>query len=248
MAKIVKGTAKTVARSPSERRIGWGFTFLGGGVGGMIALGSLIWPTVLYPIPLFAVCGLVCVSGVAMVVHGGGSRTPQPNLPIARAIDYLVNDSTALLEQNPPPEVSTFGPAKGRVLAWNGKPQQDAGRKIEEQLGFGTLVAFGRSALTPGNDPINFDAILRTIPHDYWSVGGLHPLFARIDESAHAQTHLRSMAGGRPLYGDVKVDADQLKALWKPKSLWRRVWERRIQKKERIRDHLFDPMPQPPSH
>jgi hypothetical protein len=248
MANIVKGTAKTVARSPSERRIGLGFTLLGGGAAGIIALASLIWPTVLHPIPLFVFCGLVCASGVAMVLHSGLARTPQPNLSIAWALDYLVNDSTAVLEQDPPPAVAAFGPAKGQVLVSRGKPHEDALKQIEQHLGLGTLTAFGCRAQAAGDNPGGgFDSIVREIPKDYWDVGGLHPLFARIPESAFAQTYLRSSGGGHSQYSDIMLDRKQLQTVWRPKSVWRRGWDRLL-RKPRIGDYLNDPMPTQPSN
>ena len=222
------------------------FAEIGVGFGAALALSIVqtVYPSLFsgYFWPLEGMCVLIVLLGVLRANHpsNGAADSLQPNLPIARGVDYLVNDSTAVLEQNPEPEVATFGPAKGQLIAWNGKPQQDALNKIEEQLALGTLSAFGRPALTPGDNPTNFDPILRAIPQDYWNVGGLHGLFARIDGSTYAQTYLRPTAQGQPLYGDVRLDKNQLRAFWKPRGFWRRLWERGILRKERIGDHLLD--------
>lgn len=138
------------------------------------------------------------------------------------ALDYLINDTDLVLDPT--------------------KPQQDGLWKIEEQLGFGTLSASGRRALTRGEDPVNFDPVPTIIPQDYWGACRLDGLFARTGESHHKQTQQRAGAKTQPLYADVRIDSKQLKAIWKPKAQWRRLWERRILRKPRVGDDLFDPM------
>lgn len=225
-------------RSSSERRVGVGLALFGVGGSAVIALAPVAWH-----LPLLVISGALIVAGLWLV--RSSARAPQPNLAIALAMDYLVNDSTATLRQNAPPEIATFGPAKGHVVSETGKPQQDALLKIEEQLGFGTLIAFGRRALVAGEHPHTFDPVLRVIPRDYWNNAGLNLLFARIleEDMDFAQTQLRFTTHGPLLYGDLRLDRRQVRALWKPKPLWRRLWERRILSRQRIRDRLFDLSP-----
>lgn len=218
----------------SNQWVGWGLTVF---IGGLTCIATLVAGAEHPARPLVASSVAVCLFGLGMAARGARMRSPQPNISIARAVDYLVNYSTAVLESNPPPHLETFGPAKGRLVCEVGRPQADALRKIEEQLGFGTLCAFGRRALDASlDDPSNFDSVLKIIPREYWDGGTLHPLFAPIHESAHAQTAVRSGSGGHALYARVMLDRTQLHRVWPRKPIWRRFWERVKRRKPRTRE------------
>jgi len=76
-----------------ERRLGWGFLLVGTGVAGVIALLSLIYPVVAHPVPLFVMCGLVTVAGIAMILHGASSSESQGVAPEIQGIALFMHRS-----------------------------------------------------------------------------------------------------------------------------------------------------------
>lgn len=157
------------------------------------------------------------------------STVPQGDVTIRDAVDYLVNGTSAKIEQRRAPYVETVGVVKGRVVVQADRVQQDALRMIEEQLALGALAAFGRRAIHPSDHSLGFDAVRRMIPKDYWEYRGLHVLHARIPETALSQTVARR-SSPEPLhpYTDILLNVAQVRTCWKPRSLFSMLLTRRI--------------------
>lgn len=168
-----------------------------------------------------------------------GAALPQPDLSLGRALDYLVNDSIAVLAANPPPDLERFGPSKDQPVVFRGVPQQDALIKLEEQLAFGTLSAFGRIANAPGPEPTGFDARITLIPSDYWKDASFHPMYGRINASEMPQTVAKGLGYAKvSLYADVALNRRQVEGVWRRRSWIRRTWTRLLG--ERIGDYLAE--------
>ncbi|HXN88808.1 MAG TPA: hypothetical protein VN890_05580 [Methylocella sp.] len=60
-------------------------------------------------------------------------ETTSYDMPIAEAIDYIVNDSTRKLKRPSPPRIADFGPAKGHLLIEKGAEHSDAFRLVAEK-------------------------------------------------------------------------------------------------------------------
>jgi hypothetical protein len=225
-----------------ERSFGVGLNVLSSGAAALIALTSLIWPHVVHPFVLFGLCGIGMAVGTVMMWHASRETSPlllSPDTSIAHAIDYVVNESKVRLKQDPAPERSVFGPTKGRMVQWVGKPHSDATQQIEQRLRLGALVGFGRRAMTPGGNPTSFESTFRRIPESYWDGAQLHPLFARVDGSQFPQTAFRAPGvEDEWLYTDVRVNLGQLCQLWRRKTLVRRLIDR-IRRIPRIDDPMF---------
>ena len=77
--------------------------------------------------------GLIVISRLIMAPYWAyreaadlipGSGAVRPDMRVDEALDYIVNDSAAILKQPDPPRLMEYGPAKGRLLVQRGIPIQ----------------------------------------------------------------------------------------------------------------------------
>jgi hypothetical protein len=155
-----------------------------------------------------------------------------PDWHLADVVHYIVNDSLAVLEENPPPGIAPVGFGRTAEVTFRGRPEADAVRQIQQQLVFGNLRAWGRHWRGVGHTT----EIWSTISEDYWKTHQLHELYARIREADTVQTVANQANDGAPEYADLKFPASQVKRIWKPKSLLRRFWERTVRRLPRHTD------------
>jgi hypothetical protein len=118
-------------------------------------------------------------------------ETARYDMPIAKAINYIVNDSTQKLRRPSLPRIADFGPARGHPLIEKGAEHSDAVRLVEEKVVSGDLRIWGRREYQPVNanipDP-KFEDILREIDKVYWRNGRFAPFSCFHDSATIPQT------------------------------------------------------------
>jgi hypothetical protein len=160
--------------------------------------------------------------------------TASYDMPIAKAIDYIVNDSTQKLKRSRPLLIFDFGPAKGLPLSERGAEHSDALRLVEESANLGDIRIRGlreRSPINATPNP-NFEFILRGIDKDYWRTVRLD-FFSCFHVTVNIpQTIVSKIAD--PRYTGLMLDSWQVRRLWKPKSALRKFFERKVLRRPRL--------------
>jgi hypothetical protein len=156
------------------------------------------------------------------------------DMPIAQAIDYIVNDSRQKLRQPAPPHIGEFGPAKGKLIIQRGVEHADALALLYTKLISGEIVAWGRRS--DARVPNQFEDEVREIPRKYWESASLHPVMCFLAGSGFAQT---TTIPGRGLpgvddsnYSALTVARSQIETAWPRQLAWIRLlnWIRRSKK------------------
>jgi hypothetical protein len=149
-------------------------------------------------------------------------RQAGPDMPLASALNYMVNDSSVKLKKPKAAEIEQFGPAKGRLVNWPGIGHQDAVQQVQTATNSGQLSIWGQRELAPGaNAMFQFERSLRPIPTTYWEFGCVDLFFCHHVTTTNAQT---TTFPGRSTerYTGLMVNRRQVEALWPPGPWWRR--------------------------
>lgn len=161
------------------------------------------------PYPVVAVALLL----VAWIFyrHNAAERFigPQPDLSIAQAIDYLVNDSAANIERKPTME--GYEHSEARIL-------------LNEKFAEGTLRVWGRRDTKPGGLGHVFEISREPVPKDYWANARLdyYSIFYKATE--RPQTDLYDAADKSiPMYADLHINRREIETIWPHRPLWRRL-------------------------
>jgi hypothetical protein len=155
-----------------------------------------------------------------------------PNMKISEAIDYIVNDSIAKLEQSSPPKVFDFGPAKERVVTEMGKEHQDARTKLNAELISGELKSWGLRQIKT-HIPNQFEHSLREIPREYWDDMQLDFQSCLYYSKSLPQTMKIPGRSDNHNWWQIQVSKKQIQKMWPPKSLLSRLYAK-ITKQPRI--------------
>lgn len=112
-------------------------------------------------------------------------------------------------------------------MNWWGIGQQDALRRVQEELNYGHLHSWGRRAVATGNNPMRaFERSSRPIPQSYWESASVHPLNSFHITSAIPQT-VGSENGANQKdfyeYTGVTLNRREVEQLWPLVSWWRRI-------------------------
>src|SRR6266404_7599850 len=83
---------------------------------------------------------------IARKVYGLEPR-PRPNMPMWKALDYIINDSRARVKQPGPPVLKTHGPGAGRMMVQVGVQHNDAIVQMNEQIAAGHVQVWGRKKI-----------------------------------------------------------------------------------------------------
>ena len=169
--------------------------------------------------------------------------TANYDMPIAKAIDYVVNDSAQRLKRSSPPHIAEFGPARGKLLIEKGAEHAEAFRLLQEKVISGSLRVWGRreNPGQNGHSHPNFESIMREINGDYW-VGGRLDYWFCFHESAQPQTVVVEPNGLR--YTGLRLNSCQVRQFWKPESLLGKFIERKILRRPRLSYWSSDAPPQ----
>jgi hypothetical protein len=155
---------------------------------------------------------------------------PQPAWPISDAIDYIVNDSTAVLKQPREPWVEEYGPAKGRRLIEKGVEHSDALNKVNNELISGALRIWGHREM-PSHMAYQFETLLREISKSYWEHWALDPLMCFHNTKIRSQTVLIPGHGSTENgYSGLMLCKKQVHVFWPYKSIWQRLKDRIVRK------------------
>jgi hypothetical protein len=120
---------------------------------------------------LFGLLGTVLLERFLWTRHGflGPSRSLDyavalPDMKVSDAIDYIVNDSVAILRK-PQPNEGSYPP--GTRIIVKGVEHQDAREQLGAELNNGQIKSWGRRQLNTYL-PNQFESSLREIPKEYW--------------------------------------------------------------------------------
>ena len=160
-------------------------------------------------------------------------RPEFPNMTIGDAIDYMVNDSTAVLKQPREPWVEEIGPGKGRRIIEKGVEHADARTKLNERLISGELKIWGRRQMPVVHLANQFEHSIREIPREYWDRMQLDFLSCFSETSTIPQTTTIPGRQADLQWIDLMVIKEQVIRAWPPKSRWQRL-RRWIMRKQRI--------------
>jgi membrane-associated protease RseP (regulator of RpoE activity) len=160
------------------------------------------------------------------------SEPLQQGTPIADAIDYIVNDSTAKLKQPGPAQIMGFGPAKGRRAVEVGVEHSDARTRLNEKLISGELRCWGRRQIDT-HIANQFEHTLREIPKEYWDSMQLDFLSCFHNTDRIAQTATIPGKTGSVNFTQLTLNKNQVFSLWPKKPVWSRAY-RKLRRKSRI--------------
>jgi hypothetical protein len=146
----------------------------------------------------------------------------EPDSPISDAIDYIVNDSIAILRQPPQPYIERDG---RRIVHW-GVQHSDALAKVNERLNTGVLDASGFRQIK-SHIANQFELQKRPIPGSDWLVSQLHPLtsLSNTDKAPQTMAIPGTHASDRLEWTGIMVPMATVKQLWPQQSWARRAWK-----------------------
>lgn len=144
---------------------------------------------------------------------------PEPNTPIADAVNYIVNDSIAELKKPKPAEIAQYGPAKGRLVNYQGIAHQDALNRVQSACNNGQLDVWGHREFVPGT--INFEQWLRPIPKTYWDSACFELLNCNHVSTSIPQT-MPLPGKSVERYTGLTLNRCQIELLWRASPWWRR--------------------------
>jgi hypothetical protein len=161
------------------------------------------------------------------------SRVESPNMSIGVAIDYIVNDSKAVLKQPREPWVAEFGPGKGQRFIEKGVEHSDALTKFNERLISGELKIWGLRQMPVTHVANQFEHSVREIPKEYWDRMQLNFLSCFHQTNTIPQTTPIPGRQADLQWTGLMVIKEQVLRAWPPKSRWQRFL-RWIMHKQRI--------------
>jgi hypothetical protein len=146
-------------------------------------------------IVVIGVVALICIYfWDRRVKRTAAAGIPQPDWPIADAINYIVNDSKAILKQPRAPWIEKLGPHKGRQMVERGVEHEDARKQINEWLISGRLKIWGLRQIPVTHVANQFESTLREIKLEYWDRMQLE-LFPRNKDNATDGSNPRQTGG-----------------------------------------------------
>lgn len=184
-------------------------------------------------IPPFVITAAI-VWGMYSLLHSEMEKaygsSALPDLPIERAVDYIVNDSNTPLKQPPPPEISTTGPTAGRLIITKGVEHMDALFKLEERLRRGDIEASGLRQLVA--DGAHFENGRRRVDPTFWNHASLMPLMCFVHTERYPQTVSRNGVSLEH-FTALMVSKRDLQRCFKAKSVWKRLGDK-LHRRKRI--------------
>lgn len=148
--------------------------------------------------------------------------SPQPNITIASAIDYIVNDSK-----------TEFPPSRqklddGRMVVIDGLEHSEAIKMINEAAIDGRITLWGRRQILRHRRQLVFEDTIRKILKKYWDDARLDYLSPLQEFTIRdfPQTEPLSTNAQTPTYTGIKLNKQELYEVWPRKPLWRRIQEK----------------------
>jgi len=188
----------------------------------------------------------IAASGVGAVLLGGhhffgwfispaeaNSRNVfAPDIRINDALDYIVNDSCALIKHPEPPEIMQHGPMAGQRVQLRGAQHADALAQINAKLNAGEIDAWGLRQIN-GSSPPQFEGHIRPIDKGYWSGAQLDFLYCFHHTETLAQTAKIPRQAVPSHWSGLMLSRKQVERVW-PRKAAPLLWWARFTKASRI--------------
>jgi len=160
---------------------------------------------------------------------------PMPNMPLKDALDYIVNDSTAMLKQSAPPQLMEYGPMKGHIATEKGVEHMDALRQLTERVISGDIILWGYREREQMMTLPQFEDTIREIPTLYFDRARIEPVVAwHYSKNSPDAVPNREIETFSYRYSGLMTFREGVQRVWPPKNITYRFWERRIKRKPRI--------------
>ena len=203
----------------------WGFTTIAIALG--LARLAMIWtvgheewgPRLLYAAVFMGILSMICFLW-PLFKRRGLISSIQPDMTISDVTNYMVNDSSVVLKKPKAAEIEQFGPAKDHLVNWPGIGHVDAISRVQTALNNGNLKSWGRREIMA--NIASFQSSLRPIPKEYWELACINPFFC-FHKSDRAQTMALPKRDAE-LYASLTLNKEQVRSLWVPGPLWRRIF------------------------
>jgi hypothetical protein len=209
---------------------------------------DLIARTSSFVLPLLIAAGLLWVV-YRIAKEPPAATKPQPDMKISDAIDYIVNDSRAILsnpKKLPPSPWPSFlpPPAPGSTLTHSGVEHQDARKQLNAKLISGELHSWGLRQIAT-HIPNQFEHSIREIPKEYWDDMQLDFQSCLYYKGPYSQTMKIPGRTERHNWADIQVSRGQVEMFWPKKSASARLWSK-ILRKPRISHTRISSVPETP--
>jgi hypothetical protein len=143
---------------------------------------------------------------------------PQPNRPISDVIDYIVNDSSAVIKQPKEPWIE-----EERRMIEKGVEHEDARKQVNEQLISGELRIWGLSQMPVTHIANQFELSLREIKREYWDRMQLDFLSCFHQTNTIPQTTPIPGKQADLQWTGLMLSKEQVLRIWPLKPWWRRI-------------------------
>jgi hypothetical protein len=157
-------------------------------------------------------------TSLRMSIKRVSATQPQPDMPIADAFNYIVNDSATELRLPRPRERFT----KGRLGKWPSAGHNAAWSLVSAQLASGDISIWGiRDRIQIGAASLpSPDGVMRSIPKDYWEYASLRRPACFKNDDKEWQTDSRRSKDYR--YTNLRVSSKEIRSHWHPAAWWKR--------------------------
>jgi hypothetical protein len=180
---------------------------------------------------------IVIIAVIFRIAKEVPAPIPQPNMKVSEAIDYIVNDSTAVLadpKKLPPPQwpSSLPPPAPGARITYSGVEHADARKQLNAKLISGDLQSWGLRQIST-HIPNQFEHSIREIPKDCWDDMQLDFQSCLYYRGPYSQTMKIPGRTERDHWADIQLSRERVEHLWPRKSAVARLWSA-IRRRPRI--------------
>src|SRR5258708_24378794 len=148
---------------------------------------------------------------------------PQPNWPISDVIDYLVNDSDAVLNQPKEPWIEESGSHKGHRMIEKGVEREDARTKVNERLISGELRIWSLRQMPVMHIANQYEQSKREIKIEYWERMQLDFLSCFYRTVTIPQTTQIPGKQADLQWTGLMLSKEQVLQTWPPRRWWRRI-------------------------
>jgi hypothetical protein len=163
---------------------------------------------------------------------GSTVDNPEPYMSVSDAIDYIVNDSQAVLTQPRAPWIQDVGRLIGHRMIENGVEHADARRQLNERLISGMPI-WGFRQIQWTHSSIQFEQSLRKIEPGYWDRMQLDFVNCFYRTTTMPQTATIPGKQADLHWTGLMVSRKLVFREWPPQPRWLRLW-RWITRKQRI--------------
>jgi hypothetical protein len=148
---------------------------------------------------------------------------PQPDIPIADAINYIVNDSAVQLRKAEQAQIAAFGPGIGQKMQQGGVAHAHAREILFEKIITGDLNVWGRREHSKGMAFKLFESHRRPIDKSLWNHAVLEWFSVFYNSKDISQTVMQE-GHTDYCYAELMLSREQVRRLWPNRAWSRRIW------------------------